>query len=99
MFVSPQAIIAADDSGQEEDFLPSDLTSDESQLCLYISAHLSAAKNAHFAGKIMEKPNVVVIGYAFADRCFHAYLVGLASDQIQRDLGVVSPTCQPTAHA
>ena len=51
----------------------------------------------------MEKPNVVVIGYGFAGRCFHAYLVGLASglnlygiatsrsearDQIQRDLGV-----------
>ena len=47
----------------------------------------------------MEKPNVVVIGYGFADRCFHAYLVGLTSDQVQRDLGVVSPTCQPTAHA
>ena len=46
----------------------------------------------------MEKPNVV-IGYCFAGRCFHAYLVGLASDQIRRDLGVVSPTCQPTAHA
>ena len=26
----------------------------------------------------MEKPNVVVIGYGFAGRCFHAYLVGLA---------------------
>ena len=51
----------------------------------------------------MEKPNVVVIGYGFAGRCFHAYLVGLASglnlygiatsrpearDQIERDLGV-----------
>ena len=51
----------------------------------------------------MEKPNVVVIGYGFAGRCFHAYLVGLASglnlygistsrsearDEIQRDLGV-----------
>ena len=51
----------------------------------------------------MEKPNVVVIGYGFAGRCFHAYLVGLADglnlygiatsrsearDQIQRDLGV-----------
>ena len=46
----------------------------------------------------MEKPNVVVIGYGFAGRCFHAYLVGLASDQMRRDLRV-SPTCQPTAHA
>ena len=51
----------------------------------------------------MEKPNVVVIGYGFAGRCFHAYLVGLADglnlygiatsrsearDEIQRDLGV-----------
>ena len=47
----------------------------------------------------MEKPNVAVIGYGFAGRCFHAYLVGLVRDQIQCDLGVVSPTCQPTAHA
>ena len=46
----------------------------------------------------MEKPNVVVMGYGFAGRCFHAYLVGLASGQIQRDLGI-NPTCQPTAHA
>ena len=46
----------------------------------------------------MEKPNVA-ISYGFAGRCFHAYLVRLASDQVQRDLGVVSPTCQPTAHA
>ena len=51
----------------------------------------------------MEKPNVVVIGYGFAGRCFHAYLVGLADGlnlygiatsraeartEIQRDLGV-----------
>lgn len=42
----------------------------------------------------MEKPNVA-ISYGFAGRCFHAYLVGL--DQIQRDLGVVSPTSQPSA--
>ena len=27
----------------------------------------------------MEKPNVAVIGYGFAGRCFHAYLVGLAN--------------------
>ena len=47
----------------------------------------------------MEKSNIVVIGYGFVGRCFDAYLVGLPSDQIQRDLGVVSPTCQPTAHA
>ena len=46
----------------------------------------------------MEKPNVV-ISYGFAGRCFHAYLVGLVRDQIQRDLGIVSPTCRPTAHA
>ena len=46
----------------------------------------------------MEKPSIVVIGYGFVGRCFHAYLVGLPSDQIQCDLGV-SPTCQPTAHA
>ena len=26
----------------------------------------------------MPKPNVVVVGYGFAGRCFHAYLVGLA---------------------
>ena len=26
----------------------------------------------------MDKPNVAVIGYGFAGRCFHAYLVGLA---------------------
>ncbi len=26
----------------------------------------------------MKKPNVVVIGYGFAGRCFHSYLVGLA---------------------
>ncbi len=51
----------------------------------------------------MKKPNVVVIGYGFAGRCFHAYLVGLADGlnlygiatsrteartEIQRDLGV-----------
>jgi scyllo-inositol 2-dehydrogenase (NADP+) len=51
----------------------------------------------------MEKPNVVVIGYGFAGRCFHAYLVGLADGlnlygiatsraeartEIERDLGV-----------
>jgi len=53
----------------------------------------------------MDKPNVVVVGYGFAGRCFHAYLVGLADGlnlygivtsradaraQIQRDLGVVT---------
>lgn len=27
----------------------------------------------------MEKPNVVVVGYGYAGRCFHAYLVGLAA--------------------
>lgn len=64
----------------------------------YFNYPFVGRKNARFAGKIMEKPNVV-IGYCFAGRCFHAYLVGLASDQIRRDLGVVSPTCQPTAHA
>ena len=26
----------------------------------------------------MDKPNVAVVGYGFAGRCFHAYLVGLA---------------------
>ena len=26
----------------------------------------------------MDKPNVVVVGYGFAGRCFHSYLVGLA---------------------
>jgi scyllo-inositol 2-dehydrogenase (NADP+) len=51
----------------------------------------------------MEKPNVVVVGYGFAGRCFHAYLVGLATElnlygivtsreqaraQIQQQLGV-----------
>lgn len=51
----------------------------------------------------MDKPNVVVVGYGFAGRCFHAYLVGLADGlnlygivtsrpqaraQIQQTLGV-----------
>ena len=51
----------------------------------------------------MPRPNVVVVGYGYAGRCFHAYLVGLteglnlygivtsrpaAREQIQRDLGV-----------
>lgn len=51
----------------------------------------------------MNKPNVVVIGYGFAGRCFHAYLVGLAAGlelygiatsraearaEIERELGV-----------
>ena len=51
----------------------------------------------------MDKPNVVVVGYGFAGRCFHAYLVGLADglnlygivtsrhearEQIQRQLAV-----------
>ncbi len=91
-------ITTLDDLGQVGDFLPSGLTSNESQLCLYSKCPFVGRKNARRTGKIMEKPNVV-ISYGFAGRCFHAYLVGLASDQIQRDLGVVSPTCQPTAHA
>ena len=62
----------------------------------YYKCPFVGRKNARRTGKIMEKPNVV-ISYGFAGRCFHAYLVGLTSDQIQRDLG--SPTCQPTAHA
>lgn len=51
----------------------------------------------------MHKPNTVVVGYGFAGRCFHAYLVGLAAelnlygivssraearDQIRRQLNV-----------
>ncbi|NKB68713.1 MAG: dehydrogenase [Candidatus Latescibacteria bacterium] len=51
----------------------------------------------------MSKPNVVVVGYGFAGRCFHAYLVGLAEglnlygvvtsreearQQVREDLGV-----------
>ena len=62
----------------------------------YSKCSFVGRKNARRLGKIMEKPNVA-ISYGFAGRCFHAYLVGL--DQIQRDLGVVSSTCQPTAHA
>ena len=51
----------------------------------------------------MQKPNVVVVGYGFAGRCFHAYLVGLTAGlnlygivssrsetraEIERDLGI-----------
>ena len=64
----------------------------------YFNHPFVGRKNARRTGKIMKKPNVV-ISYGFAGRCFHAYLVGLTSDQIQRDLRVVSPTCQPAAHA
>ncbi len=43
----------------------------------------------------MDKPKVVVVGYGYAGRCFHAYLVGLAS---QLELyGVV--TSRPEARA
>ena len=89
-------ITTLDDLGQVGDFLPSGLTSNESQLCLYSKCPFVGRKNARCTGKIMEKSNVS-ISYGFAGRCSHAYLVGL--DQIQRDLGVVSSTCQPTAHA
>ena len=53
----------------------------------------------------MDKPNVAVVGYGLAGRCFHAYLVGLTTDlnlygivssraearaEIERQLGVLS---------
>ncbi len=38
------AITTLDDLGQVGDFLPSGLTSNESQLCLYINARLSVTK-------------------------------------------------------
>ena len=56
----------------------------------------------------MDKPNVAVVGYGFAGRCFHTYLVGLASElnlygiatrstearaQIQQQLGVKTFSC------
>ena len=43
----------------------------------------------------MDKPKVVVVGYGYAGRCFHTYLVGLAG---QLELyGVV--TSRPEARA
>jgi scyllo-inositol 2-dehydrogenase (NADP+) len=61
------------------------------------------APNHYFHRWDMHKPRVAVIGYGYAGRCFHAYLVGLADGldlyaiatsrtearlQIERDLGV-----------
>ena len=45
----------------------------------------------------MDKPNVVVVGYGFAGRCFHAYLVGLA-DGLNL-YGIVTSRADARAHS
>ena len=39
----------------------------------------------------MQKPRVVVIGYGFAGRCFHSYLIGLVPDLVLHGIASRSP--------